>query len=91
MKRRKTKMYEIKIKNMKKREHKSIKATFSVILNDVVEINNCKLIYSEKNGRYYVFFPSFSYKEKNYSYVRFSSSLHQEVLEKATEEYSIIG
>lgn len=84
-------MNDIKILNFKNKEHKAIKATFTVCLNDVCMIHNCKLVYSEKTNKYYVFFPSFTYKDKSYSYVKFSDSLHQEVVEKVTQIYNSIG
>ena len=43
-------MNDIKILNFKNKEYKSIKATFTVCLNDVCMIHNCKLIYSEKKS-----------------------------------------
>lgn len=81
-------MYNIELKNFKKTEHKTIKATFTVVLNDNIEISGVKLIYSEKNDRYYVVFPSFKYNEKYYSYIKFSDSLSLKTLSVAVEEYN---
>lgn len=81
-------MYDLKISNSKKQDHKAIKMQFTLILNDVVEIRNVKLIYSEKTEQYYVVFPSFTYKDKYYAYVKFSDSLHRQALEAALSVYN---
>ena len=81
-------MYEIKIANSRKQTHKTIKMNFTLVLNDVVEIRNVKLVYSEKTNQHYVLFPSFTYKDKYYSYVKFSDSLHRQALEAALKAYN---
>ena len=82
-------MYNIELKNFKKVENSKIKANFTVVLNDNIEISGVKLIYSEKTERHYVVFPSFRYKEKYYSYVKFSDSLSLKVLAAAVEALTI--
>lgn len=79
-------MYNIEIKHFKKVEHEKIKANFSIVLNDNIEISGLKLIYSPKTNRHYVVFPSFSYKEKYYPYIKFSDTLSLKVLALALEE-----
>ena len=79
----------IKIQNLKRTNNKSkIKCTFTVILDNCVEIFNVKLVYSPKTERYYVFFPSYEYKGRNIDYVRFSSPLSTEVLALVLAEYN---
>ena len=80
-------MYNIEIKYFKKVEHEKIKANFSIVLNDNIEISGLKLIYSPKNDRFYVVFPSFTYKDKYYPYVKFSDSLSLKVLSEVLELY----
>lgn len=81
-------IYNIDIKNVKKKENSKIKCTFSVIINDCIELHSVKLVFSDKTDKYYVFFPSFQYKDKNYNYVSLSSSLHNKVLDSILKEYN---
>lgn len=80
-------MYTIDIKNFRKVDKGSLKANFGIVINDCIDINNIKLVYSEKTSRYYVFFPDFEYKSKRYTLVNLSASLTNKVLDKALEEY----
>lgn len=80
-------MYNIELKHFKKVEHEKIKANFSIVINDNIELSGVKLIYSPKTEKHYIVFPSFSYNDKYYPYIKFSDPLSLKVLALALEEY----
>jgi len=50
--------YSIETKNVKLLDHPTLVATMTVVINDEIEVNNCKLVYSEKLKSYKIFYPS---------------------------------
>ena len=80
-------MYSIEIKNLRKVDKKTIKANLTVVLNSNIIINNCKLVYSEKKERYYVFLPSTPYKDGYFDIVKVSDPLLDNILSAAVEAY----
>ena len=80
-------MYSIEITNLRKVDRNSIKANLTVVINSCIVINNCKLIYSDKKERYYLFFPSVQYKDRYFDIVKFSEPLHENALSAAVEAY----
>ncbi len=88
--------YYFEVKNLKKLDHKIMVATFTLVINDVIEIQNCRLIYSDKYDKYSLFMPSNEYtssKTKKTAYfplVKLSSSLQNKALNAALEMYEAV-
>ena len=81
-------MHNIEIKNMKKVDNPKIRANFTLVIDDCVEIFNVKLIYSEKTNQFYVFPSSVKSNDKYFPNYRLSTPLQQKVLDAAIMTYS---
>ena len=85
--------YTIETKNVKLLDHPTLVATMTVVINDEIEVNNCKLVYSEKLKSYKVFYPSTEYtstkthKTAYFPLVKLSAALQAKALVTAIEAY----
>lgn len=81
-------MYDIKIVNLKKVQHESIKCNFGLVINDCIELYGFKLIYYKDKDVYFISFPNYQYNNKYYNYVKLSSSLNNQVLSEVLKSYN---
>ena len=85
--------YFIETKNLKLVNHKTLVATMTISIIGEMDINNCKLVYSDKTKSYKLFYPSTTYtstKTKKLAYfplVQLSSALQAKALIAAIEAY----
>lgn len=88
--------YYFEIRNLKKLNHDVMVATFILSINDVIEIENCRLVYSKRYDRYTLFLPASEYtssKTKKTAYfplVKLSASLQDKALKAAVEAYQAV-
>lgn len=85
-------MYNIEVQNMKKMNKNKLMASFTLVINDVIEINNCKLLRNDEVNGFYLFLPDNKYTNAKgintyYPLVKLSSSLHHKALAVAAEAY----
>ena len=85
--------YFFEIADFRLINHEKLVAGMTVIINGVIEIQNCNLIYSPKSKKYRLVMPSKAYEntEKGrtcyYSQVRLSPVLLGKALAAAVEKY----
>ena len=83
----------IEVKNLRLLNKKNLVATMTVVLNDDIEINNCKLVYSDVLKSYKLFFPSTEYvstkthKTAYFPLVKLSAATQAKALVAAIEAY----
>lgn len=80
---------KITITDVKVVKHENVKANFTVVLDDAVELFGFRLMYSNKKDVYYIAPPANKYKDKYYDLVRFSVPVRNKILSDAIDCYHL--
>ena len=80
---------KIDIIDLKLVKHEIVKANFTIVINDCVELFGFRLMYSKNKEVYYIASPSNKYNDKYYDLVRFSEPMRKRILSEVIDCYNL--